>query len=405
MSRNADDLPVIRRPRREGESRIEGKVPRSSSGKPGRQGREGEGSADDVISRLSSDQGEKRSGADEARIDRPRKSEHNKKNRDNLPRAGRSPERPTNHGSAPDTSSDYSGEERPVRRRRPVKTAATLTTRREKSLEGLGALLRTRREVKGFTRRDIVMKIKIPLEQLVFIEDGQLSSMPPVFAKGFLRAYANELGLNAEAVLEDYRQMTGGFKNEPPNCEPLSQRYVEISVGPNRWMPSPRAIVMFIIAVVAFVVAFWVWPSFRNLFPGGDSPPANQSGLTQPLEAELNLESSEGSEVRVAGGVALTFPSLAGENPASESQVLNAPLQGGTLTLTSQRDNVWVQVVMDDNPVQYLSLQNGQVVTLESQEYVTVTSGMANAIMVTFDGQDLGLLGQGPIEEVTFPKV
>lgn len=340
---------MIRRPRRKGESQVEAKTSRSDT---------------------------------DAGMRRPRQAD--------------------SQMTRPAAGSANLGAERPVRRRRPVKTAANMSSRQDKSLEGLGALLKTRREVKGFTRRDIVEKIKIPMTQLEAIEDGRLSTLPPVFAKGFLRAYANELGLNAEAMMEDYRQMTGECKNEKAICEPLSPRYVEVSVGPNRWRPSPRAIVVAALVLVAFVVALGVWPSFRNFFSGEDPPLTSFPGISSPLESELSYDREEDRGPTTTGSVSasLTAPSLSGEQQGSSPQ-----RSGGTLTLSSQREGAWVQAVVDGNPPQYLLLENGQEVTLESREYIRVTSGMANAIKVTFDGQDLGFLGQNPIVETTFPKV
>ena len=138
----------------------------------------------------------------------------------------------------------------------------TEVTQENKSLENLGNMLKTHREINGMTRRDVVVKTKIPLEQLESIEEGRLSSLPPVFAKGFLRAYATELGLDAEALVEDYRQMTGGFKNEPASREPLAPKYIETSVGSNIG-PLLKFLLLLILIVAALGAAFWFSPAFR----------------------------------------------------------------------------------------------------------------------------------------------
>ncbi len=312
-----------------------------------------------------------------------------------------------------------------IRRPRPRPTPPAESKPREKSLEGLGQLLKTKREINGLTRKDVVVKIKIPLDQLESIEDGRLSSLPPVFAKGFLRAYANELGLDAEAILEDYRQMTGGFKNEPASRGPLAQRYVETSVKSGRLRPRSRGlIVVGVLLVAALALTLWLWPGLRHslgsalpilgnipgfsvadeeISPG--NPPADgpgTSGTSSIADSGQNfvedpIDPSLEPVNTVRGSISLPPPS---GGPAASAA------RGGTLTLASSEDKVWVQVTVDDNPTEYLLMRPGQRVTWEAKRSVTVVTGRASALNATWDGQNLGALGTSanPTVEVTFPK-
>ena len=321
--------------------------------------------------------------------------------------------------------------------------------RHDKSLEGLGHLLKTKREINGLTRRDIVVKIKIPLDQLESIEDGRLSSLPPVFAKGFLRAYANELGLDAEAILEDYRQMTGGFKNEPASREPLASRYVETSVGPGRWRPGARTVVIAVLVVAALAAGIWLWPSFKSTLSSiipftdkGSDQLASESGQvgetgsapvfsTEPQapaaanqDQELAALAEAASRLNAGGfsfnagggdaaGQFVEDPLAVSPAPAATgsladtSSVLGVPVSGGgTLTLSSQQDKVWVQVAVDGRAPQYLLLKTGEKATWTADDSIVVTAGQATALNVNWNGQDLGPLGGNdrPIVEARFPR-
>ncbi len=300
----------------------------------------------------------------------------------------------------------------PIRREARRTDPVAESRRQEQTLEGLGTLFKTKREIQGLTRRDVVVKIKIPLDQLESIEDGRLSSLPPVFAKGFLRVYANELGLDAEAILEDYRRMTGGFKNEPASREPLAPRYVETSVGPGRWRPDPRLVVGAILLVAAVLVAIWLWPGIKGFIPfvGEDSAEIiNGSSVLSSASARLNGEApATGPAAREAAPEALaaatgSLEATPATGPPAEAAA-EPELDGGILTLSSHKDNVWVQVVVDGRPAQHLTLKTGQKATWEAEKYITVTSGLANALSVIWNGQDLGLLGDNPIVETRFPK-
>lgn len=293
--------------------------------------------------------------------------------------------------------------------------------RREKSLVGLGNLLKTKREIHGLTRRDVVVKIKIPLDQLEAIEDGRLSSLPPVFAKGFLRAYANELGLDAETILEDYRQMTGGFKNEPASREPLSARYVESSVGEAQG-GSLKALLIALGVLLLLALLLIFWPGLRytlgSVVPLLDRVP----GFTAPVVSSP----SDPKPVDPNGGLMIQDPVYPDpvkpppeDNPfisdplnksgdGSVTRPLNVPPpavpQGGTLVLTSREDKVWVEAVVDEGSREYLLLNAGQAVTMQPTRQVTVTTGQANALNVTWNGQDLGPLSNKTVDEVTFPR-
>lgn len=280
-----------------------------------------------------------------------------------------------------------------------------------KNLENLGNMLKTQREINGMTRRDVVVKTKIPLEQLESIEDGRLSSLPPVFAKGFLRVYATELGLDAEALLEDYRQMTGGFKNEPASREPLAPKYIETSVGSNM-APLIKFLLLLLLIIAALGGAFWFSPNFRatavSMFPAleGISPDAEEIAPAP----EVAVESA--SEVQsAANAVQPTAPPAATEEAAAVTPTESAPEAaapqqplGGTLILTSNKDNIWAQIAIDGAAPEFHYFKSGQKTEFTAKESIVVTAGQAQALAVNWNGEELGPLAETTVAEITFPR-
>lgn len=73
--------------------------------------------------------------------------------------------------------------------------------------ETVGYLLKRTREVREIELEEISKKTKISVRFLQAIEEGRWSILPgDVFIKGFIRAYAQYLGLNPEEVVEKYVQ-------------------------------------------------------------------------------------------------------------------------------------------------------------------------------------------------------
>jgi cytoskeletal protein RodZ len=282
----------------------------------------------------------------------------------------------------------------------------------DKSLETLGRTFKTKREINGLTRRDVVAKIKIPMDQLESIEEGRLSSLPPVFAKGFLRAYANELGLDAEAILDDYRKMTGGFKNEPAHRDALVTRYVEtkMSSGGGRW--GRYLLAGLALHILGLGVALWAWPDLRRnaaaLWPFGAQAPVvevvdsqgNPEGASAPAEP-----AAAGPEVAVASGsLAAAAPQEQEEAAPAEAEIPAQPVQeGGELTLVSQKDGVWLQLMVDGQPVKHYWLKRGQTIVQRAEATVVVRTGQGTALGASWNGLDLGLLSGQPVVEASFP--
>jgi len=72
------------------------------------------------------------------------------------------------------------------------------------SISGL-TQLKSIRELKGISLRDIANETKISTTYLKAIEEGDYSEMPEdIYARGFIRAYASYLGLNSEQFIEGY---------------------------------------------------------------------------------------------------------------------------------------------------------------------------------------------------------
>src|SRR5215471_8300236 len=81
------------------------------------------------------------------------------------------------------------------------------------SVEHIGQKLKSAREAQSLSLRQIYERTKIPIGHLHSIDNGQWSELPePVYVAGFIKRYAECVGLNGQALSEEYRK----FADEKP---------------------------------------------------------------------------------------------------------------------------------------------------------------------------------------------
>jgi cytoskeletal protein RodZ len=74
------------------------------------------------------------------------------------------------------------------------------------SLDQIGQKLKNARESRGLTLGAIYDKTKIPTSNLEAIENGDASQLPePVYVSGFIKRYADCVGLNGQSLAEEYK--------------------------------------------------------------------------------------------------------------------------------------------------------------------------------------------------------
>lgn len=90
---------------------------------------------------------------------------------------------------------------------RPAGSDATATAAASGGYEGVGHSLRVVRERRGLQLADVSARLRIRRPYLEAIESGRFAELPgAVYINGFLRQYAEFLGLDAEQVLKTYQE-------------------------------------------------------------------------------------------------------------------------------------------------------------------------------------------------------
>lgn len=92
-------------------------------------------------------------------------------------------------------------------------------------MKSLGEYLRVERLTRGISLEQISADTKITMSMLRAIEEGDIGELPAtVFTKGFLRAYAERIGLDPDEVIVEYQDLIENADARQETMEKFHQR-------------------------------------------------------------------------------------------------------------------------------------------------------------------------------------
>jgi cytoskeleton protein RodZ len=178
-------------------------------------------------------------------------------------------------------------------------------------MKNLGEYLRAERLARGISLEQISANTKVSMSMLQAIEEGDIGQLPAmVFTKGFLRAYAEQIGLDPEAVIVEYQDLT----------EEVDARQTTIEMFQQRLRPEPTkkrllALLLTLPLLAGLTLALWrfnyVWQEsplattgepveLSQVSPGNDSVSGlhqSQSAMEPREDVEVGQESQVGSAI------------------------------------------------------------------------------------------------------------
>ena len=278
-----------------------------------------------------------------------------------------------------------------------------------------GELLeRTRRE-RGLSLHDVENATKIRTRYLEGLEREDYSMLPdPVYVQGFLKTYANYLGLDGEGLAQDFRDRRAPRRERGLNYErPRSSEFERPVMSPGGLAGAERRrisgaavlTVVFALILIALVGGVLYYVGSRSAATPGDSGSANVPASQEP-EEPAPAEPPREPEPRPAEDASAPeeAPAAEEEPPASEEPTTAAASDGAVDVVVSVGDRAsWLNVEADGIVVYNQTAPAGFVSTFRGGEYVSVTSGDAGAVSVEVDGRSVGALGyDGQITTQTY---
>lgn len=272
-----------------------------------------------------------------------------------------------------------------------------------RSAQEIGEMLRRVREEKGLSPEEVQAETKIRLRYLQALESGDESVIPgEVYYKGFLRFYANHLGLDGHALVEEYKQWKDSQRTEEERAAAAAQTGAR---GTAQSAQARRHIGVYALvglAVIVAAVGIWGLLSYgRQRTAGGGAappPPAVVPGET-------------GGSGAAPGG------SPAGSEPAAPAvEVVKEDLgpaglryraTGSTIKVEVEALRLcWVRVTADGSVIFENALVPGAKAVWEAKQRLVVLYGNVGGVKFSVNGVPQEIAGRdGEVRTITYePK-
>ena len=292
-----------------------------------------------------------------------------------------------------------------------------------KPYQGFGTTecdLKSIRESKGLTLRDIFERTRISVANLAAIESGDFHLLPsPVFTKSFIKIYAKTLGIDSDVILTRYEQYL-------ETLNPI-HRDVKIKEIPKSMRLFYKVFLWGLLIIIAVGLVTFSLSTHETLIDVVKDRTTKQENKSFSLKINDAIEKPPQSEapdqtnvaIRTQEGDAQSVPLGQAQRAVPEAQEKQAMKQdtvsavivrnqgdtAGTYQITmAARKLTWLRVTADNKPPYEILLQPGEKIERDASHFI-IDVGNAGGIDITFQGKSLGNLGeQGQVVHLKLPQ-
>lgn len=267
--------------------------------------------------------------------------------------------------------------------------------------EGLGAILRTAREAAGMSEQQVGDTLRLPASVVRTLEANGFQTLPaPAYARGYVRAYARLLELDAEALLYEHQHCLGADETPPlllaDNGRKRLKDVLHERLG---WVFGGAALV---VGLVASGVLWWAWPQETAAIAAPPPPPTAAAAVPSPSVAATRPPAvatpspafGDGT-VPDSGAIPNVAPPAAAEPAVGGGQTdiatPAAPPAGRALAFAFAED-CWVEVADRMDRIIHRQLNRaGETLLLHGETPLRIRLGNAPGVALEYDGHAVAL--------------
>jgi cytoskeletal protein RodZ len=277
-------------------------------------------------------------------------------------------------------------------------------------LDQIGQKLKAAREGQGLSLSQIYERTKIPTNHLQSIDEGQMDELPePVYVAGFIKRYADCVGLNGQSLSDEYRRQNNNNGSNGGNngdsgwgsrliaqpmvsAPPFSTRSALDVRPPNVFKQGLFYAVLIVIVLGCFSFLF-AWQSNYQL--NLQSDPANQL-LKRDYRGALS-----GAQPQTVG-TTIAAPTEA-QAPGASTTDPTQPAAEAAIAISASK-HVWLNVtaVGSGQSLYEGYMESGERKDFKDAQGIRVRAGNGASVSVEFQGKSETLGVAGKVAEKSF---
>ena len=236
----------------------------------------------------------------------------------------------------------------------------------------IGAKLRNAREARGLSVASLSAITRLAPRWLETIERNDHPSVfpPGPYARGYVRSYAREVGLDPDETTREYFEQFAPPRDAAAVELTVPNVIAPVEAGPRYTLVAPAAVALCVI------FGMGIWTGWR-----GRTPSRAETGA-----------------VGTSGPAAAALPATGTSAPSPTLPAAEAPL---TVTLIADKP-AWITATADGKRVLYRLLAPSARETVRGNRQLTIRVGNAGAVRWTVGGRDIGPMGRsGAVRTIT----
>ena len=279
----------------------------------------------------------------------------------------------------------------------------------------IGPVLEQARKDRGLTLDDVEQATKIRKRYLAGLEREDYGVLPDaVYAQGFLKTYANYLGLDGEDLSRQLKDRRKPRRERTINYGPSKRSDFEQPLITPGGLDGTRKRKIPGTAILTVVVAVFALAAVIGTlyYVGRGAQTSDTNGQVPGQSAEKDAPSSKQGASKAnapegASGTKSEGQAAAGQgtgekagNEEAAAQEPEAPPDTLQVVINVQQRPSWLSIQSDGILAYEDIAQPGFSQTFEADRELSITTGDAGAVTVEVNGQNVGVLG-GPGEVLT----
>ena len=288
-----------------------------------------------------------------------------------------------------------------------------------------GHVLREERKKQGKSLKEISRKLKINIDYLMAVEDDDYSLLPAeLFAKSYLRMYADILGLDSNYILNLYVSLNKADEIQESPSRSREDFYLILKRFYMKWQEfyiklknyiSPKVSFKPVLLIVVIVLAVLS----ISLITGDKEKISETKTINEVQKTEVVKKNK--TEDKEEKNIASKSLIIRDKEKTPETKKINE-VQKAELIEQNKKEKkekkktdgmsleiyatelTWVSISIDGGKAKERVLRTGQTATISALSSFAIKVGNAGGTRMVLDGEDLGVLGpHGKVVDIVLP--